>query len=56
MKISAFAKFKDIFDDLIGKNRFSKFDFVVLKTMMMLAAVDGEMPARACSRCNSQSL
>lgn len=45
MKISTFAKFKDIFDDLIGKNRFSKFDFVVLKTMMMLAAVDGEISA-----------
>ena len=36
---------KKVFADLTGKNRFDRMDFVLLKTMMMLAAVDGEIAA-----------
>ena len=34
-----------LFADLTGKNRFGKEDFVILKTALMLAAVDGEVGA-----------
>ena len=43
MNKNVFGKLKGFFDDLMGKNRFGKADFAVLKTMMMLAAVDGEV-------------
>ena len=36
---------KEFFADLTGKNKFGKEDFVILKTAMMLAAVDGEVGA-----------
>ena len=36
---------KKVFAELTGKNRFGRMDFVILKTMMMLAAVDGEIAA-----------
>ena len=38
-------KMKGLFSDLTGKNRFGKGDFVLLKTALMLAAVDGEVGA-----------
>ena len=34
---------KKVFAELTGKNRFGRMDFVILKTMMMLAAMDGEI-------------
>lgn len=37
------GKLKDVFEELTGKNRFDKLDFVLLKTALMLAAVDGEV-------------
>jgi len=45
MKQGVFSKLKDLFADLTGKNRFGKLDFGVLKTMMVLAAADGEVSA-----------
>ena len=43
MKTTLLNKLKDIFAELTGKNKFGKPDFVLLKTMMMLAAMDGEI-------------
>ena len=43
MKTTLIDRLKDVFDELTGKNRFGKPDFVLLKTMMMLAAMDGEI-------------
>ena len=43
MKTTLINRFKDVFAELTGKNRFEKPDFVLLKTMMMLAAMDGEI-------------
>ena len=43
MKTTLIGRLKDVFDELTGKNRFGKPDFVLLKTMMMLAAMDGEI-------------
>ena len=43
MKTTLISRLKDLFDELTGKNRFGKPDFVLLKTMMMLAAMDGEI-------------
>ena len=43
MKSSLIGRLKDFFAELTGKNRFEKPDFVLLKTMMMLAAMDGEI-------------
>lgn len=43
MKQNVFSKLKAVFDDLTGKNKFDKVDFAILKTMMMLAAVDGDV-------------
>ena len=40
-----FGTMKVFFADLMGKNRFGKEDFVILKTALMLAAVDGEVGA-----------
>ena len=38
-------RMKGLFAGLTGKNRFGKEDFVLLKTALMLAAVDGEVGA-----------
>ena len=38
-------RMKGLFAELTGKNRFGKADFVLLKTALMLAAVDGEVGA-----------
>ena len=43
MKTALFDRLKDLFAELTGKNKFGKPDFVLLKTMMMLAAMDGEI-------------
>ena len=43
MKRSLIERLEDAFADLTGKNRFERPDFVLLKTMMMLAAMDGEI-------------
>ena len=43
MNIKMFEAIKKEFDELIGKNRFTRLDSAVLKTMMMLAAVDGSV-------------
>ena len=40
-----FDRMKGFFADLTGKNRFGKEDVVLLKTALMLAAVDGEVGA-----------
>ena len=45
MKSSLIGRLKDVFAELTGKNRFDKLDFVLLKTALMLAAVDGEVGA-----------
>ena len=43
MKTTLIDRFKDLFAELTGKNKFGRPDFVLLKTMMMLAAMDGEI-------------
>ena len=43
MKTRLIDRMKEIFAGIAGKNRFDKVDFVILKTMLMLAAVDGEV-------------
>ncbi len=43
MNMSLFDRVKSVLGDLTGKNRFTDFDFAILKTMLMLAAVDGEI-------------
>ena len=43
MKTSVLDRLRGLFAELTGKNRFDRVDFVILKTMMMLAAVDGEV-------------
>ena len=45
MKNGLMDRMKDIFAELTGKNRFDRLDFVLLKTTLMLAAVDGEIAA-----------
>ena len=45
MKTALFDRLKDLFAELMGKNKFGKPDFVLLKTTMMLAAMDGEIAA-----------
>ena len=42
-KIGLFEKMKDVFAELTGKNKFDRLDFAILKTLLMLAAVDGEV-------------
>ena len=42
-KNGVFDRLKGLFVDLMGKNRFGREDFVLLNTVMMLAAVDGEI-------------
>lgn len=42
-KSGIFEQMKKLVAGLTGKNRFGKEDFVLLKAMMMLAAVDGEI-------------
>ena len=43
MESSLIGRLKDIFGELTGKNRIDRVDVVILKTMLMLAAVDGEI-------------
>ena len=43
MKNGLIGRLKNIFAELTGKNRFERLDFVLLKTALMLAAVDGEV-------------
>ena len=43
MKSGLMGRLKDVFAELTGKNRFDRLDFVLLKTTLMLAAVDGEI-------------
>ena len=45
-----FDRMKGLFADRTGKNTFGKDDFVLLKTALMLAAVDGEVGADEVSR------
>ena len=42
-KNSVFSHMMEFFNELTGKNRFEMEDFVLLKTALMLAAVDGEV-------------
>ena len=44
-KTSVIDRLKGLLAELTGKNRFGKEDFVLLKTALMLAAVDGEVGA-----------
>ena len=44
-KNGIFDLIKGLVADLAGKNRFGREDFVLLKTALMLAAVDGEVGA-----------
>ena len=37
-RIGVFGRMGDFWADLLGKNKFGKYDFGVLKAMMMLAA------------------
>ena len=41
--MGVFSRLRAAIDEIRGKNRIDKFDFGVLQTMMMLAAVDGEV-------------
>ena len=50
MKNGLMELIKDVFAGLTGKNRFERQDFVLLKTTLMLAAVDGEVTADEISR------
>ena len=43
-------RMKGVFAELTGKNRFEQLDFVLLKTTLMLAAVDGEVAADEIAR------
>ena len=43
MKNSLIDRIRDAFAELTGKNKFDRMDFTLLKTMLMLAAVDGEV-------------
>ena len=45
MKNGLIERMKGVFAELMGKNRFERLDFVVLKTALMLAAADGEVAA-----------
>jgi len=45
MKRGVFDRLKEFFGDLAGRNGFGSLDFGVLKTMLMLAAVDGDVSA-----------
>ena len=45
MKNGLIERVKDVFAELTGKNRFERMDFVLLKTTLMLAALDGEIAA-----------
>ena len=49
-KQGIFERMKAVFADLTGKNKFGKEDFVLLKTALMLAAVDGEVGTDEVSR------
>ena len=51
-----FDGMKGLFADLTGKNWFGKEDFVLLKTALMLAAVDGEVGADACNAALAQKV
>ena len=44
-KSGIFDRMKGLFADWTGRNKFDKEDFVLLKTALMLAAVDGEVGA-----------
>ena len=50
MKNGLIERMKGLFAGLTGKNRFEKMDFVLLKTALMLAAVDGEVAADEIAR------
>ena len=43
MKNGLMNRIKGLFAELTGKSRFERLDFVLLKTALMLAAVDGEV-------------
>ena len=43
MKNGLMNRIKGLFAELTGKSRFERLDFVLLKTTLMLAAVDGEI-------------
>ena len=43
-------RMKGVFAELTGKNRFERLDFVLLRTTLMLAAVDGEVAADEIAR------
>ena len=43
MKNGLMNRIKGLFAELTGKSRFERLDFVLLKTTLMLAAVDGEV-------------
>ena len=45
MRNGLMNRIKDVLAGLTGKNRFERLDFVLLKTTLMLAAVDGEVAA-----------
>ena len=45
-----FQRAKDFLNVLTGANRFDRFDFGVLKAMLVLAAVDGEVSADEVAR------
>jgi len=40
------GRMRDMLDGLSGRNRINKFDFGILQTMMMVAALDGEVTAK----------
>ncbi|MBO7721657.1 MAG: TerB family tellurite resistance protein [Kiritimatiellae bacterium] len=64
-KNGIFERIRSVFNEITGKNRIGKFDLGVLQTMMMLAAVDGDITdgeisgfreaASRCSGYNSES-
>ena len=50
MKRELLGSLKGVLAKLAGKNRFDRTDFVILKTALMLAAVDGEVAADEVAR------
>ena len=42
-KIGLIDRMRDVFAELTGKNKFDRLDFAILKTLLMLSAVDGEV-------------
>ena len=46
MKLELYGKVREFFRDIVGGDRIGKLDFGILRTLMLLAAVDGDISAQ----------